>query len=214
MTRVLETPFPNRFQMHIVVGFPNRFQTFHDARFGNPVSKPFPNTHNDGVSKPFPKGFQTVFNCTQWYGFQTVSNGFPNRFQIEPAGPEPPSAHSLGRVGEDAMGRSGQLVLVFFLRYAINFVPFFLIFLFFFFVKIGPKNQKKSKNPYFWEETEKGRKNVLKVWKYAPPWGSFWDPKLTKNAKNYIKKQTKNNTPQTTSNTPQSWVVYLALLGL
>ena len=29
---------------------------------------------------------------------------------IEPAGPEPPPAHSLGRVGEDVMGRSGQLV--------------------------------------------------------------------------------------------------------
>ena len=28
---------------------------------------------------------------------------------IEPAGPEPPPAHSLGRVGEDDMGRSGKL---------------------------------------------------------------------------------------------------------
>ena len=33
--------------------------------------------------------------------------------QVEPAGPEPPPAHSLGKVGEDDMGRSGQLVLVF-----------------------------------------------------------------------------------------------------
>ena len=30
--------------------------------------------------------------------------------RIEPAEPEPPPAHSLGRVGEDVMGRSGQLV--------------------------------------------------------------------------------------------------------
>ena len=30
--------------------------------------------------------------------------------QIEPAEPEPPPAHSLGRVDEDVMGRSGQLV--------------------------------------------------------------------------------------------------------
>lgn len=29
--------------------------------------------------------------------------------RIEPAGPEPPPAHSLGRVGEDDMGRSGKL---------------------------------------------------------------------------------------------------------
>ena len=34
--------------------------------------------------------------------------------RIEPAGPEPPPAHSLGRVGEDAMGRSRQWVFVFF----------------------------------------------------------------------------------------------------
>ena len=30
--------------------------------------------------------------------------------RIEPAEPEPPPAHSIGRVGEDVMGRSGQLV--------------------------------------------------------------------------------------------------------
>ena len=30
--------------------------------------------------------------------------------RIEPAEPEPPPAHSLGRVGEAAMGRLGQLV--------------------------------------------------------------------------------------------------------
>ena len=30
--------------------------------------------------------------------------------RIEPAEPEPPPAHSLGRVDEDIMGRSGQLV--------------------------------------------------------------------------------------------------------
>ena len=30
--------------------------------------------------------------------------------QVEPAGPEPPPAHSLGRIDEDVMGRSGQLV--------------------------------------------------------------------------------------------------------
>ena len=30
--------------------------------------------------------------------------------RIEPAEPEPPPAHSIGRVGEDAMGRSGQIV--------------------------------------------------------------------------------------------------------
>ena len=30
--------------------------------------------------------------------------------RIEPAEPEPPPAHSLGRVDEDVMGRSGQLV--------------------------------------------------------------------------------------------------------
>ena len=30
--------------------------------------------------------------------------------KIEPAEPEPPPAHSLGRVDEDVMGRSGQLV--------------------------------------------------------------------------------------------------------
>ena len=30
--------------------------------------------------------------------------------RIEPAEPEPPPAHSIGRVGEDAMGRSGQFV--------------------------------------------------------------------------------------------------------
>ena len=29
--------------------------------------------------------------------------------QVEPAEPEPPPAHSLGRVGEDDMGRSGKL---------------------------------------------------------------------------------------------------------
>ena len=29
--------------------------------------------------------------------------------EIEPAEPEPPPAHSLGRVGEDDMGRSGKL---------------------------------------------------------------------------------------------------------
>ena len=29
--------------------------------------------------------------------------------RIEPAEPEPPPAHSLGRVGEDDMGRSGKL---------------------------------------------------------------------------------------------------------
>ena len=34
--------------------------------------------------------------------------------RIEPAGPEPPPAHSLGRVGEDAMGRSGQVGFCFF----------------------------------------------------------------------------------------------------
>ena len=30
--------------------------------------------------------------------------------RIEPAEPEPPPAHSLGRVAEDVMGRSGRLV--------------------------------------------------------------------------------------------------------
>ena len=30
--------------------------------------------------------------------------------RIEPAEPEPPPAHSIGRVGEDVMGRSGQIV--------------------------------------------------------------------------------------------------------
>ena len=30
--------------------------------------------------------------------------------RIEPAQPEPPPAHSLGRIDEDVMGRSGQLV--------------------------------------------------------------------------------------------------------
>ena len=30
--------------------------------------------------------------------------------RIEPAEPEPPPAHSIGRVGEDAMGRGGQFV--------------------------------------------------------------------------------------------------------
>ena len=30
--------------------------------------------------------------------------------RIEPAEPEPPPAHSIGRVGEDAMGRSGQFI--------------------------------------------------------------------------------------------------------
>ena len=30
--------------------------------------------------------------------------------KIEPEEPEPPPAHSIGRVGEDAMGRSGQFV--------------------------------------------------------------------------------------------------------
>ena len=30
--------------------------------------------------------------------------------RIEPAEPEPLPAHSIGRVGEDDMGRSGQLV--------------------------------------------------------------------------------------------------------
>ncbi len=30
--------------------------------------------------------------------------------RIEPAEPGPPPAHSLGKVGEDAMGRLGQLV--------------------------------------------------------------------------------------------------------
>ena len=30
--------------------------------------------------------------------------------RIEPAEPEPPPAHSIGRVGQDAMGRSGQFV--------------------------------------------------------------------------------------------------------
>ena len=29
---------------------------------------------------------------------------------IEPAEPEPPPAHLIGRIGEDVMGRSGQLV--------------------------------------------------------------------------------------------------------
>ena len=33
-----------------------------------------------------------------------------NEIIIEPAEPEPPAAHSIGRVGEDAMGRSGQIV--------------------------------------------------------------------------------------------------------
>ena len=62
--------------------------------------------------------------------------------QVEPAGPEPPPAHSLGRVGEDAMGRSGQLVFVFFIRYAINFVPFFKIFLIVFLSKTGQKTKR------------------------------------------------------------------------
>ena len=75
--------------------------------------------------------------------------------RIEPAEPEPPPAHSIGRVGEDAMGRSGQFVqpcwlgaggvalvvrnrwrgwwsalpgLVFLARCALNFVPFSDIF--------------------------------------------------------------------------------------
>ena len=30
--------------------------------------------------------------------------------RIEPAEPEPPPAHSIGRVGEDTMGRAGQIV--------------------------------------------------------------------------------------------------------
>ena len=34
----------------------------------------------------------------------------PEGGRIEPAEPEPPPAHSLGRVDEDVMGRSGQLV--------------------------------------------------------------------------------------------------------
>ena len=32
------------------------------------------------------------------------------KVKIEPAEPEPPPAHSLGRIDEDVMGRSGQLV--------------------------------------------------------------------------------------------------------
>ena len=34
----------------------------------------------------------------------------PEGGRIEPAEPEPPPAHSIGRVGEDTMGRAGQFV--------------------------------------------------------------------------------------------------------
>ena len=74
---------------------------------------------------------------------------------IEPAEPEPPPAHSLGRVGEDAMGRSGQWVFVFFSRYAINFVPFFLTFLFDFVSETGQKSKRNSKNTFLEKKTKK-----------------------------------------------------------
>ena len=41
-------------------------------------------------------------------GFDTP--GATSARRIEPAEPEPPPAHSIGRVGEDAMGWPGQLV--------------------------------------------------------------------------------------------------------
>ena len=105
--------------------------------------------------------------------------------RIEPAGPEPPPAHSLGRVGEDAMGRSGQLVLVFFIRYAINFVPFFfLIFLNVFLSKTGQKS-------------EKGRKKVPKSLKVLFALGVILGPQIHKKYKQSTsKKQAKNDTPK------------------
>ena len=75
--------------------------------------------------------------------------------RIEPAGPEPPPAHSLGRVGEDAMGKSGHLVLFFFIRYAINFVPFFKIFLFDFEAKKGQKSERNLKNTFLHKNAKK-----------------------------------------------------------
>ena len=44
----------------------------------------------------------------QWFSTPSLIRWMGGR--IEPAEPEPPPAHSIGRVGEDVMGRSGQLV--------------------------------------------------------------------------------------------------------
>ena len=46
----------------------------------------------------------------RWSRFSTPSLILRMGGRIEPAEPEPPPAHSIGRVGEDAMGRSGQIV--------------------------------------------------------------------------------------------------------
>ena len=43
------------------------------------------------------------------YGNPSNTPGATSARRIEPAEPEPPPAHSLGRVGEDDMGRSGKL---------------------------------------------------------------------------------------------------------
>ena len=72
-TRVLETPFPNRFQMHIVVGFPNRFQTVYQALWR--VSKPFPNRFQSFAKLPFPNRFQQT--KLVWKPFNLVKFGNP-----------------------------------------------------------------------------------------------------------------------------------------
>ena len=104
--------------------------------------------------------------------------------QVEPAEPEPPPAHSLGRVDEDVMGRSGQLVRPrsldaggvaggrnwwrgWWLRFFLSFFSTFL-------VALDKKNQPKLQQM---SKPQKKPKNNKKVAQNRPPSFQSWEAK-------------------------------------
>ena len=58
------------------------------------------------------EGGKEGFRVDRWRGQAGIQHARTHGMggRIEPAEPEPPPAHSLGKVGEDAMGRVGQFV--------------------------------------------------------------------------------------------------------
>ena len=147
----------------------------------------------------------------------------PKNRLIEPAEPEPPPAHSLGKVGEDDMGRSGKLArpcwlgaggealvvrnwwrgwwlglprLFFFDQVCDQLCTVLSTFLIDFVSKTGPKRAKKTKEiekTFFCEKSEKRRKKVPKSLKVLFALGVILGPKIHKKCEKSTSKKQAKN---------------------
>ena len=122
---------------------------------------------------------------------------------IEPAEPEPPPAHSIGSVGEDVMGRSGQLVRPCWLDAGgvaggeelvarlVGRLVFFIVFSTFL-VVLGKKNRPKSLKRSKPKKKTKMTKKLPKPDHHLFDLGAQNEPKIhQKEQKNGIGKTTK-----------------------